>query len=251
MKSQNTFIVLISLLVISCVAILEPPLVYLAGAVALGIAIIAVRSFNPISFPLAALALVVYICRYLWPQQTPLFFLIPATIIIILVWKHPRLRAAENWIRIGRIDRVSWYTIAGIILLSSIALYFWFGFNEQSTKIWIQNLPDLALVWLLLIGAGFAFLNAAIEETLFRGLIQGTLDSVFGKSIGTLGLQAVAFGLVHYHGVPSGVSGIILAAFYGFALGWLRRRTGGLLAPFIAHIVADAVIFAELVLLRK
>ena len=59
-----------------------------------------------------------------------------------------------------------------------------------------------------------------------------------------VGIQALSFGVAHIQGFPRGALGVALAAVYGLLLGVLRLRAGGLLAPVLAHIGADAVIYA-------
>ena len=54
--------------------------------------------------------------------------------------------------------------------------------------------------------------------------------------------QAVAFGAAHWHGVPRGVAGVLLATVYGLMLGLLRAKTRGLLAPMLAHVFADLAV---------
>jgi hypothetical protein len=63
-------------------------------------------------------------------------------------------------------------------------------------------------------------------------------------------VQAVAFGLIHWRGFPRGLDGVVLATVYGLMLGAIRRRTGGLLAPWLAHVFADVVILALLLAAR-
>jgi uncharacterized protein len=55
-------------------------------------------------------------------------------------------------------------------------------------------------------------------------------------------VQALSFGAQHVHGFPRGAAGVVLASVWAIGLGMLRRRAGGLLAPILAHIVADATI---------
>jgi membrane protease YdiL (CAAX protease family) len=88
----------------------------------------------------------------------------------------------------------------------------------------------------------YAAFNAAFEEALFRGLFMARLEDVGTRTI-ALGLQAVAFGSMHYRGFPSGVVGVALALVFGAMMGHLRVRSGGLLVPFAAHVVADVTIF--------
>ena len=49
--------------------------------------------------------------------------------------------------------------------------------------------------------------------------------------------QAVSFAVAHAHGFPRGVAGVTLAAIWAVML-------GALLAPTLAHVVADATIAA-------
>ena len=55
-------------------------------------------------------------------------------------------------------------------------------------------------------------------------------------------LQALAFGVLHLHGVPNGPVGMVMAGVWGLLLGVLRLRSRGLLAPYVTHIAADATI---------
>jgi uncharacterized protein len=61
--------------------------------------------------------------------------------------------------------------------------------------------------------------------------------------VGGIVLQAAAFGALHREGFPSGASGIVLSGGYGIVLGVLRASSGGLFAPWIAHVLADVMIF--------
>jgi hypothetical protein len=89
--------------------------------------------------------------------------------------------------------------------------------------------------------------NAAMEEVVFRGIIMQALDSALGVSNLTLVIQAGLFGSFHYlAGFPHGFGGFAMVFVYGFMLGVLRRRSQGVLAPWIAHVLADVTIFAIL-----
>ena len=83
--------------------------------------------------------------------------------------------------------------------------------------------------------------NAAVEEAIFRGVLQEAATAAYGVPLG-IALQAVAFGLLHLVGVPSGVVGAVMAGGWGLALGILRWRTGGIVAPYLAHVAADLTI---------
>lgn len=99
-------------------------------------------------------------------------------------------------------------------------------------------------LWLL-VAAGFSLLNAAVEEVIFRGVLQTALERVTGPIVAIV-VQAVAFGVLHIVGAPTGVIGAVMAGEWGILLGLMRWRTHGLLAPYVAHVAADATIFVML-----
>lgn len=104
-------------------------------------------------------------------------------------------------------------------------------------------LLDQPLPLLLAVGVAFALLNAAVEELIWRGVILDRLEPVFGPRTAIV-LQAASFGAAHLIGVPGGVVGALLAGIWALMLGALRRYARGLLAPYLAHVVADLAIAA-------
>jgi membrane protease YdiL (CAAX protease family) len=91
----------------------------------------------------------------------------------------------------------------------------------------------------------WAILNAICEEVASRGLwmqefiLRGRLSSLHANV-----LQAISFGLWHFHGIPSGWTGVGLTFVYGLVMGFLTQHGGGLLLPIVAHSIADYFIFA-------
>ncbi|MBN9166016.1 MAG: CPBP family intramembrane metalloprotease [Myxococcales bacterium] len=75
----------------------------------------------------------------------------------------------------------------------------------------------------------------------WRGILQDRLVPLFGVG-GAIVLQAASFGLQHAWGFPRGPVGVVLAGGWAVMLGLLRRHSGGLLSPILAHVVADATI---------
>ena len=74
---------------------------------------------------------------------------------------------------------------------------------------------------------------------MFRGILFQCPAAVLGPTMIPLVLQAIAFGFIHFAGVPNGWPGVGLAATYGFLLGLIKRCSGGMLAPFLTHVIAD------------
>ncbi|MBN2089862.1 CPBP family intramembrane metalloprotease, partial [candidate division KSB1 bacterium] len=51
------------------------------------------------------------------------------------------------------------------------------------------------------------------------------------------------FAAAHFtSGFPNGVIGYLMVLIYGTMLGYLKERTNGIFAPYIAHVIADLTI---------
>jgi hypothetical protein len=157
----------------------------------------------------------------------------------------PSLRRPTSWLQAGRITTGTWVLIVGIAAISGVALVVWAATADPDWQRYRSNFPDLPRPVLILGALAFSVVNAAAEEAAFRGVVQGVLGEAIGVRAAHL-VQAAAFGLLHIQGFPSGFPGVLLATTYGLALGALRSHTGGLLAPWLAHIAADVVIVSVL-----
>jgi len=77
---------------------------------------------------------------------------------------------------------------------------------------------------------------------------------VFKSTTAVILCQAVVFALWHFQGFPGGAVGIMMVFVWSVFLGALRFRSGGMIAPLIAHFLADlsvAVILLFLVILSN
>jgi uncharacterized protein len=164
---------------------------------------------------------------------------------------HARARCrppatAARILRSGRFGLRDALYVLVLVLVSVVALLLFRAFTPAP----VSSVAALLTAWtphsLLVAGATFAMLNAFVEELLFRGVLMHHLGRVMSSWL-AVGLQAVAFGLLHLNGYPYGPVGVGLAGIYAVLLGVLRLQTGGLLACWIAHVCADIVIFAVLV----
>jgi membrane protease YdiL (CAAX protease family) len=180
-------------------------------------------------------------------QWWPLYLLVPLTIYAAVVLAAPPLRRSVHWVRTGRCDGTVLALTLTTIVTASAALLLWYGQYRHDTD--LENLgdqiPDWPLPCLLLAGVGFSVLNAVLEEIIFRGVLYEALVDGYGP-LAAVCIQAIAFGVVHAHGFPRGVIGVAMATLYGLVLGVLRQRSGGLVAPLVAHVFADATIFGIL-----
>lgn len=97
---------------------------------------------------------------------------------------------------------------------------------------------------------GWAILTTVVlapimEETLFRGLIQGSIAEKYGPTAGIF-LSALIFGLIH--GIPQQV---VNAFFIGIILGYIYYRTKSLLTVIILHFLNNGIAFLQLELLGE
>lgn len=182
-----------------------------------------------------------------WPRHWPFRPLMPLGVYGLLFWRMPSLRRSAGWLRAGRFDQKVWWLFGITAVGSSGALFAWYWLLEPDLSPFLASIPDWSPVLLALAGLGFALLNAAVEEAIFRGVFMQALEESLGPGWSALFAQAVAFGVSHFAGIPKGWSGVGMATLCGGMLGVIRRCSGGLLAPFLAHVVADVAIFLLLV----
>lgn len=99
---------------------------------------------------------------------------------------------------------------------------------------WSVKWPPQAWLWLV----NNLLLVSLVEEALFRGYLQGSLQRLLGANI-ALGLTALLFGLAHVGGGWPWVALATLAG-AGYGLAW---RHGGLPAAVLAHFGLNLVHF--------
>jgi membrane protease YdiL (CAAX protease family) len=163
-----------------------------------------------------------------------------------IVWSVPWLRGTVGWARRGTLGWDVRLLIAAVVATSSVGLIVWHQLTSADlSDISRDFIPDVA-PWLLIIGAlGFSMVNAMVEEVAYRGVMMHALDAAFGVGVVALVLQAVPFGIMHMTGgFPRGYVGVALATVYGLMMGLIRRRSQGMLAPWLAHVLTDAAIAA-------
>ncbi|KAI2500905.1 CAAX protease self-immunity [Fragilaria crotonensis] len=91
----------------------------------------------------------------------------------------------------------------------------------------------------------WALVNAICEEVVSRGFFLHEFKRRGGVTFWQANvLQATSFGIWHFHGIPSGWTGVGLTFVYGLVMGFLLEYGGGLLLPIVAHTIADYFIFA-------
>ncbi len=180
----------------------------------------------------------------IWPLPLLSVLLVYGLLVAILPW----CRRVVDWPHWGRFDRLTVGLIVLTVAGSSAALVAWHALLRPDVSDLRAMIPRWPTWVLPLAGMGFAVVNAVIEEAIWRWLLWQLLRRAVATTWLVIGLQAVSFGLAHIHGFPRGWIGVAMATLYAAFLGAIRHRSQGLAAVVVAHIFADAVIFAILVL---
>ncbi len=183
-------------------------------------------------------------------------FLIPFFATWLTCWPFAPLRAQFHWLKRGEPGQITWLLVALVSLASAVALVLWALWSNYLgiAVSMMHSFRNVPFWFLLLIGIpGFALVNAFAEEVVYRGVIQSALEQRFAeKPWLSLGGQAFAFAAAHYSvGFPNGKMGFLMTFVYACLLGFLKLRSLGLLAPYVAHVAADLVIGITLLLLAR
>jgi hypothetical protein len=89
-------------------------------------------------------------------------------------------------------------------------------------------------------GTQIFLFTALPEEALFRGCVQNFLERWTGRPWTALALASVIFGAAHLNNGPApDWRYFVLATLAGVAYGWVFRRTRGLAAPALTHMLVD------------
>lgn len=150
----------------------------------------------------------------------------------------PFVAPTRSWLVVGRFTPAVWALLAVMIVGAAGALVGWVIVVDPPPPPFFAAFSG-APSWLLVLG--FSLVNAVWEEAFFRGIVQSELTAVWGVAPAVV-LQAVAFGIAHLHGFPSGWTGVVMSGVWGLFLGVLRVVGGGMAAPYVAHVGADLTI---------
>jgi membrane protease YdiL (CAAX protease family) len=197
------------------------------------------RAAAPLStFCVICLGLIFSGVRY-FPVILALGLLGYAVVVRIVPW----LRGTATWIRWGSFDAAVCLLSVAAWLLAAVALVIWYLLMHPNIADIVKTyVPALPVGLLIVAGVIFSMVNAAVEEGAYRGVVLHALDRSLGPGFAALLLQACAFGAIHIRGFPRGWLGVGLACIFGLLMGVIRRRAGGMFAPWIAHVFTDVVI---------
>lgn len=180
-----------------------------------------------------------------WYFLWPIFKLVPLVGALAVAHLNGSLRGAGAAFARGRLGRFEMAAIGALAVTAAALLILWFELATPDLSGLRAQIPGWPAALLVAGALTFAVVNALLEEIVWRGIMQTWLATIVAPLAANV-IQAILFGLSHFYGVPSGWTGVALATGYALLLGGLRWKSGGLLAPIVAHIAADLVIFAIL-----
>lgn len=102
-------------------------------------------------------------------------------------------------------------------------------------------------IGLFLFAAICATMNAFAEEFLYRSALLPQLLPAFGKNTSIM-VAAIWFGLAHYFGVPSGITGVLITAIGGWFFAKSMVETQGMGWPWFMHFVSDFAVYMVILL---
>lgn len=250
------WLLLLYLLLVSVGIMLEAYSAVRWGAVALLVAVLARREWELL--PASLLLFLLFQGNSWMPDSVVSLptapFLIPFLLTTLICLPFSWFRENFSWFRRGEPDQVSWLLTGLTSLLSALALILWALWTDYLgiASSMLSTFRQVPFWFMLLVGIpGFALLNAFAEEVVYRGVLQHALTKRFTNGIPlVLAGQASAFAAAHYaSGFPNGKLGFLMTFVYAVMLGYLRERSNGMLAPYVAHVAADFVIGLTLLLL--
>jgi membrane protease YdiL (CAAX protease family) len=173
-------------------------------------------------------------------------------LVAILLWRLKK----NQWptIQLGPLPGpTAWMLLVCVSVAVNVVLYGWSRVTQsRGTHQGVDQMVQSSLERYLTIHetvqyATLALINAICEEVTSRWFWWQEFATCYENPVPNLA-QAAIFGIWHYHGIPSGMTGVMLTFVYGWIMGELKERVGGggLLLPILAHAIADYYIFTTI-----
>lgn len=179
---------------------------------------------------------------------------IGATLVMLLVLLAMGLKRQDFFLTVGNLKAVAeperwgvprkpetWPGFSGRYALIIIALLS--VFMIPALKPSLSNLS----VGLVFFVAVCALMNAFAEEFLYRSALLPQVLPLFGKGASLI-LVASWFGIGHYFGVPTGLTGVILTTIGGWIFAKSMVETRGMGWALFLHFVSDFTVYIIILL---
>lgn len=181
-----------------------------------------------------------------WPAA----FIIPIVVYLSIIFLSDKVKNEINWLRFGKINKITIYFMIPTIIVSSSALILWVFLLRPDLADLKSMVPSGSIPVIIITGLLFSIFNSIWEEIILKGILWNGLENIISTALVVNLFQAVLFGIMHLNGFPRGIIGALLAGIYGLMIGFIRKNSDGLMAPVLTHFFADATIFGILVSLQ-
>jgi membrane protease YdiL (CAAX protease family) len=161
------------------------------------------------------------------------------------LWLRYRRAWEPSWLT-GHRPRSAWLpaaigvggAVGGLIGVQVVVgIVSWLTGAEPPEQEIFELLDDPVIAWVM---GGIAVLIApAVEEIVFRGVMLDVMARRWNWWLAAVA-QAAAFSAIHIETLWS-PSMFLALGLLGFVFAWLRRVTGSLVAPIVAHLVFNAI----------
>ncbi|MCD8510581.1 MAG: CPBP family intramembrane metalloprotease [Bacillus sp. (in: Bacteria)] len=138
----------------------------------------------------------------------------------------------------GKLSLISGFLIGTGTLLLTLITVTGFSVPEGLGQL-VRFMPVILLL---------ALVNSFCEGVVYRSTILGTLKDVLPKQ-SVLLVAAIFFGIAHYYGAPSGMTGVVMSGLLGWYMCRAMYETRGFAAAWFIHFIQDVVIFSTIFLL--
>lgn len=181
-----------------------------------------------------------------WPAA----FKVPLVVYLSIIFLSDKIKNEIDWLRFGRINKITIYLMIPTVITSSSALILWVYILKPDLTDLKSMVPSGSIPLIIITGLVFSFFNSIWEEIILKGILWNGLEKIMSNVLIINLSQSVLFGIMHLNGFPRGITGALLAGIYGLLIGFIRKNSGGLMAPVITHFFADATIFGILASLQ-
>lgn len=122
-----------------------------------------------------------------------------------------------------------------LFVIGAAATYFWGGNRTQLDALVESSIPARMATAFIAV-----FTAPLIEELIYRGVLYSALQRAVGTAI-TVGIVSLLFAGVHVFQYIDNLAVIAVITLLSFTLTLVRAQTGSVLAPFVIHLVFNAI----------
>ena len=122
-----------------------------------------------------------------------------------------------------------------LFVIGATATHFWGGDRTQLDALVESSIPARMATAFIAV-----FTAPLVEELIYRGVLYSALQRAVGTAI-TVGIVSLLFAGVHVFQYIDNLAVIAVITLLSFTLTLVRAQTGSVLAPFVIHLVFNAI----------